>query len=63
MVYVCKALLAVEQVLEANVMTITVESLYSPPEAWNMQTTGFVTALPLPLTLEVGHYHYGHTQI
>lgn len=38
-------------------MNVTVESLFSPPEAFQMsgQQFAYVASLPLPLTTEVSH--------
>ena len=44
------------QIKETNLMNLTVESLYSPPESWNIQHAAqyiFTAATPMPLSTEV----------
>ncbi len=55
-VMVNDSLLTEEQMQETNLMNFTVESLYSPPEAWTLQTASqytFTAATPLPISAEV----------
>ena len=44
------------QIKETNLMNLTVESLYSPPESWNIQNAAqyiFTATTPMPLSTEV----------
>ncbi len=44
------------QVKETNLMSVTLESLYSPPDAWNPLTGAqymYTATMPMPLTNEV----------
>ena len=38
-----------------NLMTVTVETMYSPPESWTMAGTqyAYATALPVPVSADV----------
>ncbi|XP_033101103.1 cilia- and flagella-associated protein 70-like isoform X2 [Anneissia japonica] len=51
-VYVNEPLLTNEQLLESNLMTVTVEAAYSVPESWNPSGTQFLynVTLPMPIT-------------
>ena len=51
-------LLSDDQLKDANLMSMTVESLYSPPESWSAGHSGasnfmYTAALPLPQSAEV----------
>ena len=54
------------QIKETNLMNLTVESLYSPPEAWNLQNSAqymFTATTPMPLGAEVVNYIFSTTRI
>lgn len=53
---VMDSILSESQLENCNLMSVTVESLYSPPESWTMtgQQYMYTSALPLPLAGEVG---------
>ena len=48
-------LLTETQIKECNLMALTVESLYSPPDAWTLAGAQYVytSTLPMPVTSEV----------
>ena len=48
-------LLSEEDFSKSNIVAITVESLYSPPEPWNNATQpyAYTVAMPLPISDEV----------
>lgn len=48
-------LLSEEQLKDANLFSITVESLFSPPDTWGASGTQYLytAAMPLPQTAEV----------
>ena len=54
-VYVNDPLLTEDQLKSGNLITITAETLYSVPEAWNPTGTQYMynVTLPFPLTEEV----------
>jgi len=55
MVSVNEPLVDDSQMSMGNLVTITVESLYSTPDAWSTSGTqyAYATALPLPINAEV----------
>ena len=54
-VNVNEPLLSEDHLKDANLLSLTVESVYSPPEAWANQPAAYVytAALPLPQNAEV----------
>lgn len=48
-------LLDVSQLNAGNLLTVTMESLYAPPESWTLTGTqyAFASALPVPVNGEV----------
>ncbi|XP_070577266.1 cilia- and flagella-associated protein 70-like isoform X4 [Ptychodera flava] len=53
-VFVNEPLLSEEQLKEVNLLTVSVETLYSPPEAWNPTGAPFIynVTLPVPITAD-----------
>ena len=54
-VSVNEPLLSEEQLKDANLFSITVESLFSPPDSWGASGTQYLytAAMPLPQSAEV----------
>jgi hypothetical protein len=52
-------LLSEEELAKSNIVTVTLESLYSPPEPWLTATQpyAYTVSLPLPVTEEVWDSH------
>lgn len=50
-----ESLLEGTQIDQGNLMTLTVETLYSPPESWTMTGTqyAYASALPIPTSADV----------
>ena len=44
---------------DGNLMTISIGSLYSPPDSWTMSQSQYMygAAMPIPISGEVKHYH------
>lgn len=55
---VAEPLLSEAQLKECNLMNITIESLYSPPETWSLagQQYMYTATLPVPLNAEVSSH-------
>lgn len=50
-----ESLLEGTQIDQGNLMTLTIESLYSPPESWTMTGSqyAYAAALPIPMSADV----------